>query len=103
MILSFKEIITIQTMAINLKQTLEAYSKKETFSVTETLELFDDSLVAQIADSKISDVLKKEFKNAYREVSDTEYWEDWDGDCDYALQRIMGEFDEVIKKMVEEL
>jgi len=90
-------------MAINLKQTLEAYSKKETFSVTETLELFDDSLVAQIADSKISDVLKKEFKNAYLEVGDTEYWEDWDSDCDYALQRIMGEFDGVIKKMVEEL
>jgi hypothetical protein len=45
-------------MAINLKQTLDAYSKKETFSVTETLELFDDSLVAQIADSKISDDLK---------------------------------------------
>jgi len=90
-------------MAINLKQTLEAYSKKETFSVTETLELFDDSLVAQIADSKISDVLKKEFKNAYLEVGDTEYWEDWDSDCDYALRCIMNEFDGVIKKMVEEL
>lgn len=103
MILSFKEIITIQTMAINLKQTLETYSKKETFSVTETLELFDDNLVAQIADSKISDDLKKEFKNAYQEVGDTEYWEDWDSDCDYALQRVMGDFDDVIKKMIEEL
>lgn len=103
MILSFNEIITIQTMAINLKQTLEAYSKKETFSVTETLELFDDSLVAQIADSKISEDLKKEFKNAYQEVGDTEYWEDWDSDCDYALQCIMNEFDGVIKKMVVEL
>lgn len=103
MILSFKEIITIQTMAINLKQTLEAYSKKETFSVTETLELFDDSLVAQIADSKISYILKKEFKDAYQEVSDTEYWEDWDSDCDYALQCIMSDFDGVIKKMIHEL
>ena len=90
-------------MAINLKQTLEAYSKKETFSVTETLELFDDSLVAQIANSKISDDLKKEFKNVYQEVGDTEYWEDWDSDCDYALRCIMNEFDGVIKKMVVEL
>jgi len=103
MILLFNEIITIQTMAINLKQTLEAYSKKETFSVTETLELFDDSLVAQIADSKISNDLLKEFKNAYQEVVDTEYWEDWDSDCDYALQCIMSEFDGVIKKIVKEL
>ena len=90
-------------MAINLKQTLDTYSKKETFSVTETLELFDDSLVAQIADSEISHDLKKEFKKAYQEVGDTEYWEDWDSDCDYALQCVMNDFNGVIAKMVEEL
>lgn len=90
-------------MASNLKETLESYIKKESFSVIETIQFFDDSLVSQIKNSSIADDLKKDFDDVYQEVCDTEYWEDWNDDCDQALQVIMAAFEFVIERILKEL
>jgi len=90
-------------MAPNLKETLEAYIKKESFSVIETIQFFDDSLVSQIKNSSIADDLKKDFDDVYQEVCDTEYWEDWNDDCDQALQVIMAAFEFVIERILKVL
>jgi hypothetical protein len=90
-------------MAPNLKETLESYIKKESFSVIETIQFFDDSLVSQIKNANISDDLKKDFDDVYQEVCDTEYWEDWNDDCEQTLQVIMSAFEFVIERILKEL
>lgn len=90
-------------MASSLKETLEDYINKESFSVIETIQLFDKSLIAKIKNSNISDDLKKDFDDVYQEVCDTEYWEDWDDDCNQTLQVIMAAFEFVIERILKEL
>lgn len=85
-------------MAINLKQTLEAYLNRELFSVSETKEIFDNNLITIIKNSNISDDLKIDFEDVYQEVC-----EEWDDEDEETMQIVMFAFDFVIERILKEL
>lgn len=89
-------------MATNLKQTLEGYSKQEEFCVYETMKFFK-GLAKQIADSGISDDLKKEFKEIYQDVCDVDDWQELTDESYEAIDAMMCEFISVVRRIVKEL
>jgi len=89
-------------MAISLKQTLEVYCNQKEFCVYETMEFFK-GLPKQIADSGISDDLKKEFKEIYQDVCDVDDWQELTDESYEAIDAMMGEFISVVRRIMEEL
>lgn len=89
-------------MTSNLKEILEAYVKKDSFSVSETMELFNNGITEQIKNSHISDDLKTDFGDVYQDLCDSDYWEDLDDDCEQC-QVIMIAFDFVLNRIIKEL
>jgi len=90
-------------MAINLKQTLEAYLNRELFSVSETKEIFDNNLITLIKNTNISDDLKIDFEDVYQEVCDLKPCEEWDDEDEETMQIVMFAFDFVIERILKEL
>jgi hypothetical protein len=89
-------------MATILKQTLEGYCKQEEFCTYETMKFFK-GLAKQIADSEISDDLKKEFKEIYQDVCDVDDWQEITDESYVAIDAMMGEFISVVHRIVKEL
>lgn len=89
-------------MAINLKQTLEVYCKQEELCVYETMKFFK-GLANQIANSGISDNLKKEFKEIYQDVCDVDDWQELTDESYEAIDAMMCEFIFVVRRIVKEL
>jgi len=90
-------------MAINLKQTLEAYLNRGLFSVSETKEIFDNNLITLIKNTNISDDLKIDFEDVYQELCDLKPCEEWDDEDEETMQVIMFAFDFVIERILKEL
>lgn len=89
-------------MAISLKQTLEVYCNQKEFCVYETMEFFK-GLAKQIADSGISEDLKKEFKEIYQNVCDVDDWHELTDESYDAIDAMMGEFISVVRRIVKQL
>ncbi len=96
------KVIFIQNMANILKQTLEVYCNQKEFCVYETMKFFK-GLAKQIADSGISDNLKKEFKEIYQDVCDVDDWQEFTDESYEAIDAMMGEFISVVRRIVKEL
>jgi len=90
-------------MTNNLNQELETYRMLETMSVFETMNLFEGGLSTAILDSSVSDDLKKDFEKSYRDLCDTDEWQEWDDDCAIEYQKIVTTFYLVIDKIIEVL
>ena len=89
-------------MATSLKKTLKGYSKQEEFCVYETMKFFK-GLAKQIAESEISDDLKKEFREIYQDVCDVNDWQELTDESYEAIDAMMCEFISVIRRIVKEL
>ena len=86
-------------MTINLKENLVDYLNQNEFIVIDIISNFN-KLCPEIENSNISDDLKKDFKDVFNELCDTENWNEYD---DFNMQVIIAALDYIITKIIDEL
>jgi len=86
-------------MTINLKESLVDYLNQNEFIVIDIISNFN-KLYPEIENSNISDDLKKDFKDVFNELCDTENWNKYD---DFNMQVIIAALDYIITKIIDEL
>jgi len=86
-------------MTINLKESLVDYLNQNEFIVIDIISNFN-KLYPEIENSNISDDLKKDFKDVFNELCDTENWNEYD---DFNMQVIIAALDYIITKIIDEL
>lgn len=86
-------------MTINLKESLVDYLNQNEFIVIDIISNFN-KLYPEIENSNISDDLKKDFKDVFNELCDTENWNEYDN---FNMQVIIAALDYIITKIIDEL
>jgi len=86
-------------MTIILKESLVDYLNQNEFVVIDIISNFN-KLYPEIENSNISDDLKKDFKDVFNELCDTENWNEYD---DFNMQVIIAALDYIITKIIDQL
>lgn len=86
-------------MTIILKESLVDYLNQNEFIVIDIISNFN-KLYPEIENSNISDDLKKDFKDVFNELCDTENWNEYD---DFNMQVIIAALDYIITKIIDQL